>query len=89
VLYARPYRQAVSDHFQPVRIARPYRCAVEKHSESVLIPRRSYSERRYLHTVHEALQCDCFTQRKTSHSLFPETVDSIAQTALPSCSTEP
>ncbi|GMF25582.1 unnamed protein product [Phytophthora fragariaefolia] len=77
VLYARPYRQVVSDHFKPVRIARPYRCVVEKHSESVIIARRPYSERRYLHTVHEALQCSrCYTTPSSQKA------DSIAQTTL-------
>lgn len=49
VLYARPYKQAVSDHFQSVRIARPYRCVIDKHSKSVITPRPYYGEQSYLH----------------------------------------
>ncbi|KAE8892653.1 hypothetical protein PF005_g3821 [Phytophthora fragariae] len=81
VLYARPYSQVVSDHFQPLRIARPYRCAVDKHSESVIIARRPYSERRYLHAVHEALECSRCALHTTHHTIK---VDTIAQTTLSS-----
>ncbi|ETK92426.1 hypothetical protein L915_04153 [Phytophthora nicotianae] len=79
VLYARPYKQAVSDHFQPIRIARPYCCIVEKHGESVIIP-RPYSERRYLHAIHNSLECS----RHTAPSLQVDKADSIVQTTLPS-----
>ncbi|GMF10162.1 unnamed protein product [Phytophthora lilii] len=85
VLYARPYKQVVSDHFEPVRIARPYRCAVEKHSESVIFPRRPYRERRYLHVVHESLECFRYSQHATApSSLQLDKVDCTAQASLPS-----
>ncbi|KAG2790700.1 hypothetical protein PC129_g2541 [Phytophthora cactorum] len=86
VLYARPYRQVVSDHFQPVRKARPYRCVVEKHSESVIIPRRPYCERGYLHAVQKSLVCSRHT---TPHSFQGEKADRIVQTTLSSWFTEP
>ncbi|KAG7393876.1 hypothetical protein PHYPSEUDO_000053 [Phytophthora pseudosyringae] len=83
VLYARPYRQVVHDHLQPVRIARPYRCVVEKHSNSVIIARHPYSERRFLHAVHTSLECS-----RLGQSLLVDKADNIAQTELLSSLTE-
>lgn len=65
VLYARPYQRVVAQHFEPVRIPRPYYCVAEHHTNSEITPRRPYTERKFLHAVHEMLEC---TSTSTSSS---------------------
>lgn len=77
VLYPRAYRAAVTDHFEPVRVARAdrYVSCVVRHMGSVVVPRVNYTARRYLHHIH--LECDVYSSARQSST---DTSESATQT---------